>query len=542
LLALEGIRTEAPQVSVFLPAPDSGVPSRDVVLTVGKPQWHAQFFSSLKVLLKDPRPPRKFQGEPFFRHCWIEGHFPRRAFAAATSLQVLLVLFPPPIWTARPPRISEPSREMELTWFGPVQDLPPLSPSTLHLRPVAKTAASKPANHPGADAFHLRQTIVSEPMRPAHPRQTLIQPSSPPEPPKILPELPNIVQLARSEPLRPKVELQEMKPKPASHLAVSDETIPAVPIPAKQPGPLDIAPSLRDPAKPALPVTPMSAPRTAASRPASNFSAPEIAPSGVASATIVALSAAPSPVPPPPAMPAGNLSARISISPDGPQAGSPDTNQASDGGRGPMGIFISPGNRDKASPVSGLGIDTAAKGSGSPVISRILPRIHPLPEDASSHALDSGAPRQMTKLDMPPEKILGAKQVYTLHVNLPNMTSASGSWVLNFAELNADESPANGVIGTGELNGPVPFRKVDPKYPPELRSSHVEGEVILYAIIRKDGSVDSIQLVHGVDPRLDANAMEALAQWKFRPAEKQGSPVDLEAVVHIPFRSRSPVY
>jgi outer membrane biosynthesis protein TonB len=41
-----------------------------------------------------------------------------------------------------------------------------------------------------------------------------------------------------------------------------------------------------------------------------------------------------------------------------------------------------------------------------------------------------------------------------------------------------------------------------------------------------------------VDPILDANAMEALAQWKFRPAERRGEPVDLEAVVHIPFRSR----
>jgi protein TonB len=79
---------------------------------------------------------------------------------------------------------------------------------------------------------------------------------------------------------------------------------------------------------------------------------------------------------------------------------------------------------------------------------------------------------------------------------------------------------------------------VDPKYPPEFRNLHVDGEVVLYAIIRKDGSVDSIQLVHSVDPRLDANAMEALAQWRFRPAEKQGEPVDLEAVVHIPFRSR----
>jgi TonB family protein len=125
---------------------------------------------------------------------------------------------------------------------------------------------------------------------------------------------------------------------------------------------------------------------------------------------------------------------------------------------------------------------------------------------------------------------------------MPNLTSASGSWILNFAELNEVEPAGFAKSRTSDLTGPVPLRKVDPKYPPELRTSHVDGEVVLYAIIRKDGSVDSIQLVHSVDPQLDANAMEALAQWKFSPAEKQGQPVDLEAVVHIPFRSRTPSF
>jgi TonB family protein len=143
---------------------------------------------------------------------------------------------------------------------------------------------------------------------------------------------------------------------------------------------------------------------------------------------------------------------------------------------------------------------------------------------------------------VPPEKVLGAKQVYTLHVNMPNMTSVSGSWVLNFAELDEADPGMYQKLTTSELQGPVPLRKVDPKYPPELRTLHVDGEVILYAIIRKDGTVDSIQLVHSVDPLLDANAMEALAHWKFQPGEKRGEPVDLEAVVHIPFRSRAPTF
>ena len=141
-----------------------------------------------------------------------------------------------------------------------------------------------------------------------------------------------------------------------------------------------------------------------------------------------------------------------------------------------------------------------------------------------------------------PEEILGPRPVYTLHVNMPNLTSATGSWVLRFAELRSDESMASAVSASSdELAGPVPLRKVDPKYPPALISAHVQGEVVLYAIIRKDGSVDSIQVMKGLEPQLDRNAIEALARWKFRPAERNGKTVELEAVIHIPFRYVAPL-
>ena len=138
-----------------------------------------------------------------------------------------------------------------------------------------------------------------------------------------------------------------------------------------------------------------------------------------------------------------------------------------------------------------------------------------------------------------PEEIFGPKRVYILHVNMPNLNSATGSWILSFTELREDPTAAP---PPGELTGPVPERKVDPKYPPALVSEKVEGEVVLYAVIRRDGSVDSIQLVQGIDEQLDANAMNALARWKFRPAERLGAPVELEAVVHIPFRAVAPQY
>jgi len=516
-----------------------------------------ELFSNLWAVLGGPSAPKEFLGTPYFRDCWIEQHPPRGAFAVAIACQVLLVLFPPPVWNVRSAQVEVFSPPMELTWYGPAKDFPAILPPLPAPKAVPKSAPSVNPPIRGADAFHPRQTIISEPLHPTHPRQTLIQPAAPAEPPKILPQLPNIVRLAILAPARPKLQLSQvqlaaMRPK-AAKVVAQDSPAPEISTPEKSAGEINIASSAQAPPKPALPVNPMSAPRTSAQRADKNAAEPEFTqqPAGDAS-TLIALSAMPAPVAPPASMPAGNLSARVSLSPEGSQPGAPaGTSQgnsananpsAGAGGHGPEGIFISPGNDAAAAPASGLGIGAASRGAGSALSARPVPRAVIPPRDSNAPRLNSGSAQDSPKLDVPPEKVLGAKRVYTLHVNMLNMTSASGSWVLNFAELDEMDAGFRAGPVASDLAGPVPLRKVDPKYPPELRTAHVEGEVILYAIIRKDGSVDSVQLVHSVDSQLDANAMEALTQWKFQPAEKRGEPVDLEAVVHIPFRSHAPAF
>lgn len=519
--------------------------SRSPQFAVQRTGWLAQFFSSLEVLVREPAPPKKFVGGPYFRDCWIDQRFPKRAFTVAVSLQIVLILFPPPIWSIRPPLVMNKSN-LEVTWYGPIHDFPVLLPRSINSKSAPRIVAAKMKLPLGADAFHPRQTILTTPMHPTHPRQVLIQPSSVQEPPKILPSLPNIVQLAAAQPARPIMELTAMKPKTPSHLSAPDAAAPDISTPEKREGAISIASSTHAPPKPVLPVSPMAAPRVAANRADASIAAPEIAERTPNANTIIAFSATPAQVPQPPTMPAGNLSSRVSISPDGMQSGTISENSAGNGSgvgsHGPDRIFIGVGIKAGASPTAGLGIAPGSRGMGNPLPSRPIPRARIAAEDSTAHPLSPGSVKDISKLDVPPEKVLGAKQVYTLHVNMPNLTSASGSWVLNFAELNEEDAAPYSKVSRAELAGPVPFRKVDPKYPPELRSLHVEGEVVLYAIIRKDGSVDSIQLVHSVDPRLDANAMEALTQWKFHPAVKNGEPLDLEAVVHIPFKSRTTAF
>jgi TonB family protein len=110
-----------------------------------------------------------------------------------------------------------------------------------------------------------------------------------------------------------------------------------------------------------------------------------------------------------------------------------------------------------------------------------------------------------------------------------NLNSSTGSWVIKFAELGGGGKE-------GELLEPVATQKSDPGYPLELIRANVHGMVTLYAIIHSDGRVSDIRVLNSPDDRLDSYAAQALARWKFVPAERAGKPVALEAVVEIPFR------
>jgi protein TonB len=116
-------------------------------------------------------------------------------------------------------------------------------------------------------------------------------------------------------------------------------------------------------------------------------------------------------------------------------------------------------------------------------------------------------------------------------IQMPNVTSYSGSWIVWFA----DRDPVTGAIAA-DLRAPVPTRKVDPKYIQTAVEERVQGVVRLAAVIRRDGRVQSVELLQRLDERLDRTAVEALSKWEFEPALRDGIPVDVDAVFEIPFR------
>ena len=502
-----------------------------------------------------PRAAKDFLSATPFRDSWCEGRVPKRAVIAAALWHAAILALPFSLFTAMPHR-NPLLQNVELTWQGRIDDLPLLEiarekPKT-DPAPKPKSPEVKPEEPQRAvDAFHPRQRIFTDPVHPTHPRQTLINPKAPFEPPKLLPNLPNIVQFEQvTGPAKPRLQISEemlRKLHPKEKRQATTTAAPPVDIPNMEQhvADMNLPAAQSGPARPKLELNAGAAPRVAQKTQSGDAGpAPEVGATQLTAANggpnaLIALSANPAP-PAPVQPPQGNLAARVSISPEGPHPGAPagtpngtpanasPSDSANGGGKSAVGISISGGN-------------PAAKAAGSaPKMSAPARKLmtRPEPKTESEDVAERTGPPDFAALppEAKPETVFAYKKVYTLNVNMPNLNSATGSWILNFSELHNDSDYAHHAQQTVELSGPVPLQKVDPKYPQTLISERVTGEVILYAVIRRDGSVDSIQLVRGIDQQLDANAMKALRQWKFRPGAKQGTPVELEAIVHIPFR------
>ena len=548
-------RDQAPPADSLIELePHSRLPRLDLGIDWESPR--EGFITSLRGVVSGPRPPKEAEiakGRGFHVD-WIRGRTPGRAFLASSLWHVAVIWFLVlPIWgflPAHTPTLAP--VQIELTWYGEQPDLPRISLPAAVPREKPKNIAPTVSGSPGADASHARQSILSIPVHVTHPRQTLIRPDAPSAPPKVVPQLPNIVQWPAVQLQKPRFQLSAANSAPKiQRRAIRDDAPPEVPNSAKNPVPFNIVMKASPIPRPKMPVSAMSAP-VARQREthADATAAPEIGSADRAdSRRIIALSATPTPPAPSAEVPEGNLAARVSVSPEGkkPGAANPTNHSTGPGAGGSAasaategsGVGASSGWLPAAISVTGS-VRPSGRGGIAPSGSR-LNTLNLKPPNSSEPRVNSGrSPPNVSALDpsLPPEKILSGSEVYTMHVNLPNLTSASGSWILSFAELDEDDGPP--FTPKERLAGPVPIRKADPKYPLDLIKAHVQGEVVLYAIIRKDGSVDSIQVVRGLDPQLDQNAIQALGEWKFRPATRAGRPVEVEAVVHIPFLYQDP--
>ena len=462
------------------------------------------------------------------------------------------------------PRVA---KDSAITYYNLSEYLPPLQGGSA---PAKIARKGRPA--------YARQTIISLPPNPDNTSETIVNPMAP----KILRQnvpLPNIVIWSPAP---------QAAPVAASARSAADLKLPnfdtssftPVPLSNRQPSRLGLpqlgrAPVLEPPPElvnrragdlnighletaVAAPKLPVAEQRATAGGAGGQDSAPPPAggssrgSAATAAGQLIALGLNPVNPNGPIAIPPGSRSGTFAATPEG-REGAPGTPDLAGGGNGPGGTGKGTGGAGNGSGGSNpAGVSISGGGPSTGVVgTNVRPRAG---APAGSPADEAARRKSLMAAAMAPPRLgsgIGedrgsqvpaysaggeegnytGKKYYSLTLNMPNLTSVGGSWIIRFAELRAGRE-------RGELTAPVAIVKVDPAYPPDLIENEVEGTVVLYAIIRRDGTVSDVSVVEGVQERLDENARVALSRWRFRPATRNGSPVDLEAMITIPFRPR----
>lgn len=116
-----------------------------------------------------------------------------------------------------------------------------------------------------------------------------------------------------------------------------------------------------------------------------------------------------------------------------------------------------------------------------------------------------------------------------------NETTSPGS--LPAAEPNASAlapGPPQAVRVSGGVMGGLCIYKVAPVYPVAAKSAHIQGAVVLAAVIGNDGRIKSLRVLSGQAQLADA-AVGAVQQWKYRPYLRQGNPIEVNTTITVNF-------
>ena len=151
-------------------------------------------------------------------------------------------------------------------------------------------------------------------------------------------------------------------------------------------------------------------------------------------------------------------------------------------------------------------------------------RVRNLPEATLSLPLRPGSRTIPPRIDAQ----FRGRDAYTMVISIENIVGYSGDWIIWFAER--DQKPGSAPF----VRAPVPLRKfesVEP-VPPGART---EIRVQIAAVITKEGKFDRILLLRDLSPALESAVLRDVKSWEFKPATRDGVPVDIDVVLEIPF-------
>jgi protein TonB len=177
-----------------------------------------------------------------------------------------------------------------------------------------------------------------------------------------------------------------------------------------------------------------------------------------------------------------------------------------------------------------------------------------LPKLAQQQVLPPQAPTSVLKLSVEPTVVV-QKDLKMADNTLPNLGmpssslrgislgNGSGTGLGSGSGSGSGIGPGSGGnVGGGAMHiggaviAPKVLVQVDPEFSEEARKAKFSGNVEVYLWVDANGNPSHVRVVRGVGMGLDQKAVDAVRQYKFKPATKNGKPVTVDMYIDVNFQ------
>jgi TonB family protein len=136
------------------------------------------------------------------------------------------------------------------------------------------------------------------------------------------------------------------------------------------------------------------------------------------------------------------------------------------------------------------------------------------------------------------QDVMKAAREYDEHLNVFGSPAGDNEAVVQIVAPNTAAAAAEGPMPPnmirvgGNVQSTKLVQQTRPLYPPDAKQQRIQGVVRLQAVIAKDGTVKSLEVVSG-DPLLAQSALEAVLQWVYQPTLLNGQPVEVQTMIDV---------
>src|SRR6266567_3955778 len=123
------------------------------------------------------------------------------------------------------------------------------------------------------------------------------------------------------------------------------------------------------------------------------------------------------------------------------------------------------------------------------------------------------------------------ERVFTVYIGMKRTPEdVDPTWTLQYALLQA----LAGAGGDPQIAAPSAVMREWPEIPAELEKKYAQRQVVIYAVVDKEGKVSRVSVKQTPDARVSDPIVLAVNKWVFRPAQLNGQPVAVKILLGIP--------